>query len=116
MTPVVLIIAYDSYKQTYLCTGQSRTTYLVQPLRLCQHAYSQRVAWPHALPGGSARQASTRARRDAIYEYTTPSKMKKMLYFVETKHEVAETIILRQHVAVALLLLWILIVLGALYC
>ena len=39
-----------------------------------------------------------------------------MLYFVETKHEVAETIILRQHVAVALLLLWILIVLGALYC
>ena len=61
MTPTgrVLIIAYDSYKRTYLCTEvQSRTTYLVQLLRLCQHAYSQRVAWLHALGGDKpSRQA-----------------------------------------------------------
>ena len=43
--------------------------------------------------------------------------MKHMLYFVETIHEVAETVLFRQYVPVALLLLlWMLLVLGALYC
>ena len=40
----------------------------------------------------------------------------KMLYFVETTHEVAEIVTFRQYVPVVLLLLWILLVLGALHC
>ena len=32
------------------------------------------------------------------HEYTTRNRMKKMLYFVETTHEVAETVIFRQNV------------------
>ena len=61
-------------------------------------------------------EASTQARRDAIYEYTTRNKILKMLYLVETTNKVAETVIFQHHVPVALLLMLILLVLGALCC
>ena len=65
----------------------------------CLHSHNQRVAWPHALAKGrSARQASTQARRDAIIRVHNTKQDEKMLYFVGTTHEVAETVISRQYV------------------
>ena len=91
------MVAYESYKRISVQHRLVQHTWYKQ-LRLCQHAYSQRNAWPHALAGGrSARQASTQARRDAI---TSTKQDEKMLYFVETTQEVAETVIFRQNTPV----------------
>ena len=66
----------------------------------CLHGHNQHVAWPHVLAGGkSARQAGTESRRD-VTSTQHETRWEKMLYFVETTCEVAETVIFRQYVPV----------------
>ena len=112
----VLIIAYDSNKQTCLCTAVSYdilgtatapVSACLQPTR-CLAARTARGEISRA-----GKHASSKRRYKRVHN---TKQDEKMLYFVETTREVAETVIFRQHVPVALLLLWILLVLGALYC
>ena len=49
---------------------------------------------------GEISQAGKHTSSKRRCEYTTRNKMKNMLYFVETTHEVAETVIFRQYVPV----------------
>ena len=96
----VLIVAYDSYKQMYLCTAPSRTTFLVQataPVSACLQP-TQCLA---ARTGrGEVSKAGKHTSSKRLYdEYET--RYKKMLYFVETTHEVAETVIFRKNIPVS---------------
>ena len=75
----------------------------------------------NALPGRTHCQGGDQPGRQAhkLEEtlYTSTKQDEKiMLYFVGMTHGVAEIVLFRQYVPVALLLLWILLVLGALYC
>ena len=84
---------------TYLCTAPSRTTYLVQataPVSACLQP-TQCLA---ARTGrGEVSKAGKHTSSKRLYdEYET--RYKKMLYFVETTHEVAETVIFRQNIPV----------------
>ena len=59
----------------------------------CLHGQNQRVAWPHALVGDQpGRQAHNLEETLRIHN---TKQDEKMLYFIDTTHEDAETVILR---------------------
>ena len=75
----------------------------------------------YALPGrthwGEISQAGKHASSNRRYIRVHNTKQdEKNAVFRRNIHEVGETVLFRQYVPVALLLLWILLVLGALYC
>ena len=111
----VLIIAYDSYKQTYLCTAVSYDTLgtATAPVSACLQP--TRCLAARNARGISQAGRHTSSKRRYIRVHNTKQDEKNAV-FRRNIHEVGETVLFRQYVPVALLLLWILLVLGALYC
>ena len=111
----VLLIAYGSYKQMHLCTSVLYDILgtATAPVSACLQP--TRCLAARAIRGIRQAGKHTSSKRRYVRVHNTKQDG-KMLYFVETTHEVAEIVTFRQYVPVVLLLLWILLVLGALHC